>query len=573
MALPIMIEVKSSLKLKTKEALFISFQYDLDTLAKVKSLPTRYYNGDGKEWEVPIRDVDKVVTLFQDREVVIRGKVKTKLMEKMQVSKFDKIVVSPDQFEFKTKPFQHQIEGFQYALEHEKFLLGDEQGLGKTKQGIDVAVARKGQYRHALIVCGVNGLKYNWLNEIKIHSNEKGHILGSHIALKGPRKGVGIVEGSVQEAMDDLEKAKKGHLSQYFLITNIEALRNEKFAAKLKELTDAGIIGMSMVDEIHKAKNAQSQQGKALHNIRTYYKMAMTGTPLMNSPLDLYNILKWLDVIKVSFYKFRERYCVMGGYGGYEVVAYKNMEELRELVEKTMLRRKKSETLDLPEKLPAVEYVQMSLKQREIYREVRAAIMDRIDEIVLNPNPLAQLIRLRQATGWTGILSSQVKESAKMERMAELVEELAANGQKAIIYSNWEEMTKVAREKLKEYKPAYVVGNVQAAPEVERFQNDPDCKVIIGTLSKLGTGFTLTAAQTVIFLDSPWNKANKEQAEDRAHRIGTTGTVNIITLVTQGTIDERIEDIVEEKGDMAEALVDGKMDKLAKRNLIMELLS
>ena len=89
---------------------------------------------------------------------------------------------------------------------------------------------------------------------------------------------------------------------------------------------------------------------------------------------------------------------------------------------------------------------------------------------------------------------------------------------------------------------------------------DSSCKVIIGTIGAMGTGLTLTAASTVIFLDSPWNRANKEQAEDRAHRIGTTSNVNIITLVCKDTIDERIEELINKKGAMADALVDGKVD-------------
>ena len=100
---------------------------------------------------------------------------------------------------------------------------------------------------------------------------------------------------------------------------------------------------------------------------------------------------------------------------------------------------------------------------------------------------------------------------------------------------------------------------------------DPRCKAIVGTIGAMGTGLTLTAASTVIFLDSPWNRANKEQAEDRAHRIGTTSNVNIITIVCKDTIDERIEELINKKGAMADALVDGKVD-LNKSEVIDYLL-
>ena len=227
-----------------------------------------------------------------------------------------------------------------------------------------------------------------------------------------------------------------------------------------------------------------------------------------------------------------------------------------------MLRRLKTEVLDLPEKIRKIEYVDMTPKQNQIYKEVYAGVMSNLQKIKFSNNPLSMMIRLRQATGWTGILSNTVQESAKMERMIELVSEIVTSGQKAIIFSNWESMTEVAREKLKSYNPAYITGATKAderMKEVERFQNDDKCKVIIGTIGAMGTGLTLTAAQNVIFLDSPWNMALKAQAEDRAHRIGTKGTVSVITLCCRDTIDERIEELVEKKGQIADALVDGKI--------------
>src|SRR5699024_5259617 len=92
-------------------------------------------------------------------------------------------------YKFHTEPFPHQLEGFRYGLDNNKFLLGDEQGLGKTKQAIDIALARKGQFKHCLIVCGVNSLKYNWLNEIQTHSTATGRVLGSRVLKSGKNKG------------------------------------------------------------------------------------------------------------------------------------------------------------------------------------------------------------------------------------------------------------------------------------------------------------------------------------------------------------------------------------------------
>ena len=288
---------------------------------------------------------------------------------------------------------------------------------------------------------------------------------------------------------------------------------------------------------------------------------AMSGTPLMNNPLDLYFPIHWLGYEQHSLYQFKQHYCTFGGWGRSQVVGYKNLEEIRALMEKIMIRRLKSEVLDLPEKIRKIEYVDMTPKQNQIYKEVYNGVMSDLQKIKFSNNPLSMMIRLRQATGWTGIISDKVQESAKMDRMIELVQEIVESGQKAIIFSNWESITEVAKEKLKSYNPAYITGATKAdvrMKEVDRFQNDDKCKVIIGTIGAMGTGLTLTAAQNVIFLDSPWNMALKAQAEDRAHRIGTQGTVSVITLCCRDTIGERIEEIVQKKGQIADALVDGK---------------
>ena len=122
-------------------------------------------------------------------------------------------------------------------------------------------------------------------------------------------------------------------------------------------------------------------------------------------------------------------------------------------------------------------------------------------------------------------------------------------------------MTTPTYERLKRFNPAIITGETKdRVAEQDKFMNDKRCKCIIGTIGAMGTGLTLTAASTVIFLDSPWNRANKEQAEDRAHRIGTKSNLNIITIVCKDTIDERIEELVYKKGAMADMLVDGKID-------------
>ena len=551
---------KLSNNILVKKSAFVSFDYNPDIVSFIKQMGTRVYNPNNHTWEMPINNIIGLCNKFENEEIQISG-----IYEDLHKQEFE--VDIPKDFKFKTKPFNHQIDGVRFGLNKKRFLLCDDQGLGKTKQIIDFVgcLEKTDTINKVLIICGVNSLKYNWQSEIGIHSDEKGWVLGTRF-----RKTTGkAYEGSTKDKLADLENLPDSR----YLITNIETLRagaekisKSKYhfpvAEKLAELCKKGIISVIAFDECHKSKDPTSLQSRAMSLLSAPYMAAMSGTPLMNNPLDLYFPLNWLGYEKHSFYQFKQHYCTLGGWGGSQVVGYKNLEEIRALMDEVMLRRLKTEVLDLPEKIRKIEYVDMTAKQAQIYKEVYMGVMNELQKIKFSNNPLSMMIRLRQATGWTGILSQTVQESAKMDRMVELIEEISASGQKAIVFSNWESMTEVAKEKLKAYNPAYITGATKADDrmnEVTRFQNDKNCKVIIGTIGAMGTGLTLTAAQNVIFLDSPWNMALKAQAEDRAHRIGTQGTVNVITLVCKNTIDERIEELVEKKGQIADALVDGKV--------------
>lgn len=562
----------------SKLSAFISFEYDSNLVSIIKSMGTRVYIPDKKTWEIPESAVPMLMSRLRDYDVLLRGEMRHETPESH--------AQLPSGFVFTTKPYKHQMEGVIYGLEHESFLLGDDQGLGKTKEIIDLAMCRKQTdgLKHCLIICGINGNKYNWADEVKIHSREDSWILGTRFTKRPPIK---MIEGSTKDKMEDLNNIPH----QFFWITNIETLRGGSFkekqgkrtvmrfpiAEKIQELCDKGIIGMIAFDEAHKAKNPDSQQGKALLSIDCKGpKIPMSGTFVLNNPLDLYLPLRWSGFETHSFYAYKQHYCKMGGFGGKEIVGYKNLDELRSMVSKVMLRRVKGDVLDLPPKVHTIEWVDAYPEQKSLYKDVRDQVRDNIDKVKVHPDPLSEMLRLRQVTGYPGILSSTVTKSAKMDRMEELVEEEVYVGGKAIIFSNWSEMTNVIRHKLKKYNPAYItgeVGSVQRMEEKDRFQNDPNCKVMIGTIGALGTGFTLTAAQLVIFVDEPWNRGIKDQAEDRAHRIGTRGTVRIVTILTRDTVDEGVYNLVQKKGKMADLLVDGKVDGKNVDNVLSYLLT
>lgn len=549
---------KSKLNNLEKLSAFVSFNYDENLVNLMRSLPIRFYHKDTKEWEVP---TDKIEYIKQNTSKTVKINGISKLNEKESN-------YIPKDFSFVTQPYKHQIEGINYGLSHTHWVLGDEMGLGKTKTVIDLAICDKiiHDYKHCLIICGVNGLKWNWYYEVLKHSKEQAWILGQR--TKNNRTTV----KSNKEKLADLQNID--NINAYFIITNIESLRSNDITKEIKKLCKNKTINIIALDECHKCANPTSQQSKGLLELKAENQIAMSGTPLMNKPTDLYTPLKWLGYENHTFYQFQKHYCIYGGFGGYEVIGYKNLNELQEKLNKIMLRRLKNDVLDLPEKTYIDEYVELTSNQQKIYNEVYNEVKQNIDKIKVAPNPLAQLIRLRQATGYTGILSSTIKESAKMDRLKELIEEHTQNNQKVVIFSNWTQMTDIIYSQLKKYNPALITGEINIDKrkiQENKFQNDNSCKVIIGTIGAMGTGLTLTAGEVVIFVDEPWTKANYEQAVDRCHRIGAKNNITIYNIIAKNTLDEKIHQIVYKKGVLSNALVDGQIkgDKLEMLNYLL----
>lgn len=542
-----------------EDAFRLSFKYNYDMVAKVKELGQRRYLPDDKAWEIPAHELPNLVAKVGIHNITgksdILDALKTKEIEDKRKNTQERLegIKPVVDFDFTTKPLSHQIEAFNYGINRNSLLIGDEQGLGKTKESIDICVARKKELIKTLIVCGVNSVKYNWEKEIRTHSKEKSVVIDQKTM---PQR--------VQAINDWLRGA------EFFAIINIESLRSKAIQDALYLGIKDGYIGAIIVDEIHKAKNGSSQQGKALRTLRSPVKIGLSGTP-MNKAEDLWNILTWLGVEKRSFYSFRNAYCVMGGYGGYKVVGHKNLESLNAELNKVMIRRKKEEVLDLPPKIYSTEYVELSVTQQKLYRDIKNGIIADLENILATVNPLSCTLRLRQLTG--GLFT---EDNPKLERIKDMLdEEIIPNGYKAIIFSQWEQITSLYVEALKEYNPIYITGKVspeERQKEVERFQTDPDCKIAIGTIGAMGTGLTLNRASYVFFVDKLWNSGENSQAEDRAHRIGTVGTVNIISMVAKGSIDEGVEEYLVENKDLFDRIVDGKGTKADIKTILNKLL-
>lgn len=424
-------------------AYMISFRYDPSTVAKVKELAQRRYLPEERAWEIPDYElpnlIEKVGLSNIDADEAITGALKTKEVEDRRAATQERLkgIKPVVDFAFTTEPLPHQIEAFNFGLQKDMILIGDEQGLGKTKESIDICVARKHELVKTLIVCGVNSVKYNWEKEIQIHSKESSCMIdGKTMDLR---------------ASQLYEWYKSSH---YFGIINIESLRKEQIQDTLYDGIREGYIGAVIVDEIHKAKNGQSQQGKALRTLKTPIRIGLSGTP-MNKAEDLWNILTWLGVEKRSFYSFKNTYCIMGGYGGYKVVGHKNLESLNAELSSVMLRRRKDEVLDLPPKVHSTEYVELTSKQQLIYRDIKNGIIADLENILLSVNPLSCTLRLRQLTG--GLFT---EENPKLERLEDMLsEEIIPNGYKAIIFSQWSKITEVYHKALQRYNPIDLQGS------------------------------------------------------------------------------------------------------------------
>lgn len=535
-----------------KDAIYLSFRYSPEMVEKVKNFKRYHYHADTKEWELPAEYEMKIREVFE-KELSIYDVNEPIVLDPVKVNQ--ELGVIPANYKFKVEPFEHQKIAIQYALTHDKFLLGDEMGTGKTKMSIDISSNKN--IKHCLIVCGINGIKWNWKNEIEKFSDKKCRFLGQKVSKKTGK----ITIGTAKDKLNDVLSIPGAE--EFYFITNIESLRDEKISDELAKMCRLNQIGMVIVDEMHKCTNPESKQTQGLMKLNPSYKLAMTGTPLMNNPLDLYTILFWLGVEKGNYWQFKSKYCVMedrktsSGHRFKEIVGYKNLKELQIRLANLMLRRTKEEVLDLPEKIIVDEYVEMEKKQQALYDDTLTEIVPQIKECKDLNNALKRMMQLRRVTSCPSSIDPDV-ECAKLDRMEQLVEECVLNNKSVIIFSNWTTVTDEIVKRLKKYKPSLVTGKVAEADRaeaIERFQKG-ETKIIIGTMGAMGTGLNLTKASVEIFVDEPWTEAVKSQCEDRAHRIGQKNNITIYNLITKDTLDEQVHSLLKSKKDLSLALVD-----------------
>ena len=325
-------------------------------------------------------------------------------------------------------------------------------------------------------------------------------------------------------------------------------------------------------DESQRIKNPSAAQSKALHKLgdAAPFRMILSGTPVQNNAVDLYSQYRFLDpaVYGANFYAFKNRYCIMGGYGQHQIVGYRNMDELIEKEHSVAYRVTKEECLDLPQQTFINRYVQFTDAEQAIYEQLRKSSFLELEtgENVTATTILTMYLRLMQLTGGflTADESTRPKQvnTAKLDALADIVDDYVVDaGKKLVIFARFRAEIAAIENLLRLRKIQYgsIYGDVpmeERGKIVEDFQTNPDTKVFVAQIQTAGLGITLHAASTAVFYSYDYNYANYAQALARIHRIGQRLPVTYIHLVVDGSIDEKILAALENKEDMAKTVVD-----------------
>lgn len=543
----IVIKEKKSLKIPGDTSLYVSFDYNIDYINIIKNYTDLYvYNKSSKEWEVAVTDLHRLIEAFHELDDITLKLLK----DKEQKNTVQKEAITSN---FKSTPFPYQIEAIEYGLNHNKSLNLSVMGLGKTLEAIYIAeeLYNQKKIKHCLVICGIASLRTNWKKEIARHSKLDAIILGETVSSTGK-----VSYASVPSRIKQL----RGKIKEFFVITNAETIRNTEFVDAFNHSKTQ--FDMIIVDEIHTFVNRSAQQSKHLLKLNAEYKLGLTGTPIINNPINAYVPLTWIGRNRSTLTSFKKYFCTFGGFGNFQVVGYKNLDILKDMLSDCSIRHT-TDLLDLPKKNIIDEFVDMNTKHREFYDNIVKGLFDQVDKVHLSSTMLLSLVtRLRQATACPSVLSSDIIDPSKISRAVELVHDIFESNDtatKIVIFSTFKETTKILAERLGEYNPLVCTGDnseAEISASIDLFQADNDHKIMIATWQKMGTGITLTAANYCIYIDTPWTAASKDQSDARIYRISQTKPVFIYNLICSNSIDERVLEIVNDKSALANYIVD-----------------
>lgn len=500
---------------------------------------------DGSSVYVDNRRSSFIGSYIQDEGIrYIKGrKSLTTLQEKMERIK-ELHVAEPEGFRGELRPYQKTGYRWMKIIEELGFggVLGDEMGLGKTLQAITYILSSKG--RHTLIVVPAS-LIYNWLSEFKKFA---------------PELRVELYYGAKEIREEKLNDIR----SIDVIITTYTVLRidMDKFE---------GIeFDCCIIDEAQNIKNPGSQNAAAVKAVKAKTRFALSGTPMENSLMDLWSIF---DFIMPGYLydekRFNTRYC-KGLKESSEV-----KEELVRLVRPFILRRTKSEVLsELPEKIERIIPVSMEDEQKKaykVYADYAVSVIEnkiRSDEFKKSKiEILSYITKLRQLCLTPEIVMEGYEGgSAKLEALMELLRSSIEEGHKILVFSQFTSVLKVIGKRLEkeEISYSYIDGGIPAAKRLEIVDdfNEGDRQVFLISLKAGGTGLNITSADIVVHFDPWWNPAAEDQAADRAHRIGQKNVVEVIRIIAEGTIEEKIINLQVQKKRLISEITGSSLDEI-----------
>lgn len=411
-------------------------------------------------------------------------------------------------------PFPYQFEGIAFLYPRHAAVLADEMGLGKTMQAITTVrlLLHAGELRRVLLICP-KPLVTNWQREFK---------------LWAPEIPLTTVEGDQTRRRWQWNQA-----DAVVTIANYELVnRDERLIAETQRSYD-----LVMLDESQRIKNAGGTTSQAVCGIRRRRSWALTGTPVENSADDLVGIFEFVSPGLLSP-GMRPR-------------------RIAQAVSDHVLRRTKDTVLeDLPPKMIRDTELRLTAEQFATYQQAEDEGVIRLSEMgdSISVQHVFQLVlRLKQICNF----DPATGESAKLEQLQADLEEIARSGKKAIVFSQWvETLTRLAK-RLKRFGPLEYHGRIPSSRRdgvIEQFRNDPKSHVILMSYGAGGVGLNLQFSEYVFLFDRWWNPAVEDQAIARAHRVGAAGAVTVSRYLAVNTIEERINQILEEKRELFDTI-------------------
>jgi len=465
-------------------------------------------------------------------------------------------------YEFKTKPYDHQRDALQAAGQRTGFGFFMEMGTGKSKVLIDnLGQLHINKYVNFALIIAPKGVYRNWVTkEIPQHLPDMVH-----------RRVIRWVSAPNKNQRAEMQAVKDDFDGLTIFVMNVEAFSSAKGQdAGMWLAKRFGKTGLIAIDESTTIKNPKAKRTKALltcaHLFK--YRRLLTGSPVTRSPMDLYSQCEFLGSGTLgfdSYYAYQNRYAVlhrqqMGAHSFQQIVGFRHLEELTEKVDAFSFRVLKKDCLDLPEKSYTIRYVSMTDEQVKMYNEIRHEALTLLDtgDLVTVHNVITQMLRLQQVL--SGHLKTDDGELVTFpsRRMDAVMDILAETSGKVILWSRFrhdiQEMKRIITDVYGEASVCAYYGDTPDSERQEMVTNfqDPDSplRFFIGNPSTAGYGLTLTEATTVIYYANDFNLETRIQSEDRCHRIGQKNPVTYIDLITENTIDERIVQALRNKIDL-----------------------